>query len=291
MFPPNSPPSAAAADLTAFAELRPASGEPGSSTLHSNEISASPSHRSPHTDPNLHMSCLVCNNALGAGGNGPAYYSCSGSSAGHGHSTVCVPCFSSPKARLTGCLVRMAARGQEELTGNHVVASALKFGDGLPAVRLGESEPIAFVVYNSKGKCGTFVCKNCHDAGHRCALLSTDEVNQTLSMTLRTRSVGVTGTNARGDDSLDDMLNSAANDFTVTNQLKSTSYKLQCTNVVDEVECALALIQLEEGIDDLPETFSPLLLTAREDGPELTEARRLLGWAGGFSTAPTHTAW
>jgi len=185
----------------------------------------------------------------------------------------------------------MAARGQEELTGNHVVASALKFGDGLPAVRLGESEPIAFVVYNSKGKCVTFVCKNCHDAGHRCAPLGTDEVNQTLSMTLRTRSVGVTDTNARGDDSLDDMLNSAANDFTVTNQLKSTSYKLQRTNVVDEVECALALLQLEEGIDDLPETFSTLLLTASEDGPVLTEARRLLGWAGGFSAAPTHTAW
>jgi len=137
------------------------------------------------------------------------------------------------------------------------VASALKFGDGLPAVRLEKSEPIAFVVYNSKGKCGTFVCKNCHDAGHRCAPLGTDEVNQTSSMTLRTRSVGVSGTNARGDDSLDDMLNSAANDFTVTNQLKSTSDKLQRTNVVDEVECALALLQLEEGIDDLPETFSP----------------------------------
>jgi len=87
------------------------------------------------------------------------------------------------------------------------------------------------------------------------------------------------------------MLNSAANDFTVTNQLKSTSYKLQRTNVVDEVECAFALLQLEEGIDDLPETFSPLLLTASEDGPVLTEARRLLGWAGGFSAAQTHTAW
>jgi len=141
MFPPNSPPSAAAAaplmtpfrtirystanerppasllagdaDLTAFAELRPASGEPGSPTLRGNEISAFPSHRSPHTDPNLHMLCLVCNNALGAGGNGSAYYSCSGSSAGHGHSTVCEPCFSSPKARLTECHVRMAARGQD----------------------------------------------------------------------------------------------------------------------------------------------------------------------------------
>jgi len=194
MFPPNSPPSAVAAapfmmplrtirysatnkqppasllvvnaDLTAFAELRPASGEPGSPTLCGNEISASPSHHSQHTDPNLHMLCLACNNALGAGGNSLAYYSCSGSSAGHGHSTVCKPCFSSPKARLTECLVRMAARGQEESTGNHGVASALKFGDGLPAVHSGESEPIAFVVYNSKGKCGTFVCKNCHDTGH-----------------------------------------------------------------------------------------------------------------------------
>jgi len=107
------------------------------------QISASPSHLSPHTDPNLHMLCLVCNNALGAGGNGLAYYSCSVSSAGHGHSIVCVPCFSSLKARLTECLVRMAARGQEELTGNHVVASALKFGDGLPAVRSGGSEPMA----------------------------------------------------------------------------------------------------------------------------------------------------
>jgi len=87
------------------------------------------------------------------------------------------------------------------------------------------------------------------------------------------------------------MLNSAANDFTVTNQLKSTSDKLQRTNVVDEVECALALFQLEEGIDDLPETFSPLLLTAREDGSVLSEARPLLGWAGGFSAALTHTAW
>ena len=110
-------------------------------------------------------------------------------------------------------------------------------------------------------------------------------------MTLRTRLVRVSCKNVRGVDSLDDMLNSAANDFTGTIQLKSISDELQSTNVVDEVQCALALLQLEEGIDDLPETFSPLLLTAREDGPELTEARRLLGWAGGFSTAPTHTAW
>jgi len=121
---PNSPLSVAAAaplispesilvgysNLTAFAKLRPASSEPGSPTLRSNKISASPSHHSQYTDPNLHMLCLVCNNALGTGGNNFAYYSCSGSSAGHGHSTVCVPCFSSPKARLTECLVRMAVR-------------------------------------------------------------------------------------------------------------------------------------------------------------------------------------
>jgi len=150
MFPPNSPPSTAAAapassqagdaDLTSFTELRPASGAPGSPTHRSNEISASPSLRSPHTDPNLHMLCPVCYNELRAGG----YYSCSGSSAGHGHSTVCVPCFSSPQARRTECLYLpcMAARGQEELTGNHVVALSLKFGDGLPAVRLGESAPM-----------------------------------------------------------------------------------------------------------------------------------------------------
>jgi len=147
------------------------------------------------------------------------------------------------------------------------------------------------VVNNSKGKYGMFVCKNCHDAGHSYAPLSTDKVNQMLSMTLRTQLVGVNSTNARDDDSLDDMLNSDVNDFTVTNQLKLTSDKLQCTNIVDEMECALALFQLEEGIDDLPETFSPLLLTVREDCPVLTEARRLLGWAGGFSMAPTHTAW
>jgi len=110
-------------------------------------------------------------------------------------------------------------------------------------------------------------------------------------MTLRTRLVRVIGTNAQGVDSLDDMLNSAANDFTVTNQLKSISDKFQRTNVVDEVQCALVLLQLEEGIVDLPETFSPLLLTASEDSPVLTEARRLLGWAGGFSAALKHTAW
>lgn len=87
------------ADLDAFAELRPASGPPGSATLRDEDLEdfeglrpasghpAFPALRSPHTDPNLHMSCLVCHNELEAGGNSTAYYCCRGSSAGHGHST------------------------------------------------------------------------------------------------------------------------------------------------------------------------------------------------------------
>ena len=87
------------ADLDALAAVTPTS-------IHT----VQPIIHSPHMNANLHMMCFLCKTPLGSAGGEHAYYSCSGSSRGHGHMSVCVACFSAPKAKSHECMVRMAAQ-------------------------------------------------------------------------------------------------------------------------------------------------------------------------------------
>ena len=250
---------------------------------------------SPHTNANLHMMCFLCNTPLGSAGGDRAYYSCSGSSRGHGHMSVCISCFSAPKAKSHECIVRMAVRTHAEFTGNHVVASLLKFGDGLPAVPLGQSEPIAFVVYDAKGKCGTFVCLDCYEAGERCSAVGSDDSRQPLSMQLRPRGE-VAGSRGRGEkDDLGTLLDSAANDFTLTSRMANAPVRalpVETDANYEEVLCALDLLRLDEELDARCITLGPLFQTASSNGQVLKEAGRLLNWsAGAFQGTPTCAQW
>lgn len=272
------------ADLDALAAVTPTS-------IHT----VQPIIHSPHMNANLHMMCFLCKTPLGSAGGEHAYYSCSGSSRGHGHMSVCVACFSAPKAKSHECMVRMAVRTQAEFTGNHVVASQLKFADGLPAVPLGQSEPIAFVVYDAKGKCGTFVCLHCYEAGERCSAVGSDDSRQPLSMQLRPRGE-VADSRGRGEkDDLRTLLDSAANDFTLTSRLAKAPVRALSVETdanYEEVLCALELLRLDEESDARGITLGPLFQTASSDGQVLGEAERLLNWsAGAFQGTLTRAQW